>query len=104
MPRTGPGGGGRRREAALRGPEGGPGAGPGPVPVTVLTGFLGSGKTTVLGHLLRSGAAGGKRLGVVSTRPYSPVPARSARSAREAPKKLGTSELPMGTVVLVSRS
>ena len=56
---------GRRREAALRGPEGGEGAGPGPVPVTVLTGFLGSGKTTVLGHLLRSGAAGGKRLGVL---------------------------------------
>jgi G3E family GTPase len=34
-----------------------------PVPVTVLTGFLGSGKTTVLNHILTAGA--GRRIGVL---------------------------------------
>jgi G3E family GTPase len=29
---------------------------PDPIPVTVLTGFLGSGKTTALSHLMRAGA------------------------------------------------
>lgn len=37
-----------------------------PVPVVVLAGFLGAGKTTVLNHLLRTGGAGGRaRLGVL---------------------------------------
>ncbi|WP_374118488.1 CobW family GTP-binding protein, partial [Streptomyces sp. 8L] len=37
--------------------------GPGPVPVLLLTGFLGAGKTTVLNHLLRESR--GTRIGVV---------------------------------------